>query len=66
MDNSFENKGRSGSRRVVVALASCVFGAALILLALQMAPKPQDKHREPFRILVSCQTLRVESIRFPL
>lgn len=43
MDNSFENKGRSGSRRVVVALASCVFGATLILLALQMGPKPQDK-----------------------
>jgi hypothetical protein len=43
MDNSFENKAWSGSRRVVVALASCVFGAALILLAVQMGPKPQDK-----------------------
>jgi len=43
MDNSSENKGRSGRRRAVVALASCVFGAVLILLALQMGPKPQDK-----------------------
>jgi len=43
MDNSFENKAWSGSRRVVVALASCVFSAALILLAVQMGPKPQDK-----------------------
>ena len=43
MDNSFENKAWSGSRRVVVALASCVFSATLILLAIQMGPKPQDK-----------------------
>jgi hypothetical protein len=42
MDNSSENKARSGSRRAIIALTSCVFGAALILLALQIGPKPQD------------------------
>jgi Bacterial SH3 domain len=43
MDNSSEQKVRSGSRRVVIALTSCVFGAALILLASQIGPKLRDK-----------------------
>lgn len=47
MDNLPENKGRSGGRRVVIALASCAFGAALILLALQMSSKSADQTRSP-------------------
>ncbi len=43
MDNSSEKKARSGSRRAVIALTSCVFGAALILVASQIGPKLQDK-----------------------
>ena len=43
MDNLSENRGRSGGRRAVIALASCAFGAALILLASQMASKSADK-----------------------
>ncbi len=43
MDNLSQNRGRSGGRRVVVALASCVLGAALILLASQMGSKSDDK-----------------------
>ena len=43
MDNMSENRGRSGGRRAVIALASCVFGAALILLASQMGSKSEDK-----------------------
>jgi hypothetical protein len=43
MNDSSENSKRSGSRRVVIALASCVFGAALILLASQMGSKSEDK-----------------------
>jgi hypothetical protein len=40
--NKLENRGRSGGRRVVIALASCVFGAGLILLASQMGSKSED------------------------
>ena len=43
MDNLSENRGWSGGRRAVIALASCAFGAALILLASQMASKSADK-----------------------
>ena len=43
MDNLSENRGRSGGRRAVIALASCVFGAGLILLASQMGSKSVDK-----------------------
>jgi hypothetical protein len=43
MDDKSENKGRSGSRRVVIALASCAFGAGLILLVSQMGSNPEDK-----------------------
>jgi hypothetical protein len=42
MENVPENKGRSGGRRVVIALASCAFGAVLILLASQMGSKSSD------------------------
>jgi hypothetical protein len=42
MENVPENKGRSGGRRVVIALASCAFGAALILLGSQMGSKSSD------------------------
>lgn len=42
MDNLPENKRRSGGRRLVIALASCAFGAALILLASQMSSKSAD------------------------
>jgi hypothetical protein len=43
MDNLSENRGRSGGRRAVIALTSCVFGAALILIASQMGSKSVDK-----------------------
>jgi len=43
MDNLSENRGRSGGRRAVIALASCVFGVTLILLASQMGSKSVDK-----------------------
>ena len=43
MDDMSANRGRSGGRRVVIALASCVFGAALILLASQMGSKSADE-----------------------
>ena len=43
MDDMSANRGRSGGRRVVIALASCVFGAALILLASQMGSKSEDE-----------------------
>lgn len=43
MDNLSENRGRSGGRRAVIALASCVLGAALILMASQMGSKSVDK-----------------------
>jgi Bacterial SH3 domain len=43
MDNLSENRGRSGGRRAVIALASCVFGAGLILLASQIGSKSVDK-----------------------
>ena len=43
MDNLPVNKGRSGGRRLVIALASCVFGAALILLASQMGSKSSEQ-----------------------
>jgi hypothetical protein len=42
MDDMSANRGRSG-RRVMIALASCVFGAALILLASQMGSKSADE-----------------------
>jgi Bacterial SH3 domain len=42
MDNMSANRGRSG-RRVMIALASCVFGAALILLASQMGSNSADE-----------------------
>ncbi|HXV83709.1 MAG TPA: AgmX/PglI C-terminal domain-containing protein [Candidatus Binatia bacterium] len=38
-----QNKGRSGNRRVLIALASCVLGAGLILLASLMGSKSEDK-----------------------
>ena len=40
--NKLENRGRPGGRRVVIALASCVFGVGLILLASQMGSKSED------------------------
>ena len=43
MDNLSENRGRSGGRRTVIALASCAFGAVLILLASQMGSKSSDQ-----------------------
>ena len=43
MDNLSENRGRSGGRRAVIALASCAFGAGLILLASQMGSKSEDE-----------------------
>src|SRR4029453_8212651 len=43
MDDMSANRGRSGGRRVVIALASCVFGAGLILFASQMGSKLEDK-----------------------
>jgi cellobiose-specific phosphotransferase system component IIB len=46
MDAKPENKGRSGSRRVIIALASCAFGAGLILLVPQMGSNPEDKASE--------------------
>ena len=39
MDNLPDNKGRSASRRMIIALASCAFGAILILLVSQMSSK---------------------------
>jgi hypothetical protein len=42
-DNTLVNKGQSGARRTVIALASCVFGAALILLVSQMGSKSEDQ-----------------------
>jgi hypothetical protein len=49
MDDKSQKKGRSGSRRVVIALASCAFGAGLIVLVSQMGSNPEDKsaQREP-------------------
>src|SRR5215475_10016723 len=43
MNDMAENRGRSGRRRVIIALTSCVFGAALILLASQMGSKSGDE-----------------------
>ena len=43
MDNIAINKRRSGKRRVVIAFASCVLGAGLILLASQMGSNSDDK-----------------------
>jgi cellobiose-specific phosphotransferase system component IIB len=42
MDDKLQNKGRSGSRRVMLALVSCALGAALILLVSQMGSNPED------------------------
>jgi hypothetical protein len=46
MDDKSKNKGRSGSRRVMIALASCAFGAALILLVSQIGSNLEDKSSE--------------------
>jgi Bacterial SH3 domain len=46
MDDKSQNKGRSGSRRVMIALASCVFGAGLIVLVSQMGSNSEDKSSE--------------------
>jgi len=46
MEDKSDNKGRSGSRRVLIALASCAFGAGLILLVSQMVSNPEDKPSE--------------------
>jgi Bacterial SH3 domain len=46
MDGKSQNKGRSGSRRILIALASCAFGAALIVLVPQMGSNPEDKSSE--------------------
>jgi hypothetical protein len=43
MDNKVENTGRSGTRRTVIALISCAFGAVLILFALQLNSTSPDK-----------------------
>ena len=43
MDDLSPSKGRSGGRRAIIALASCVLGAGLILLASQIGSKPDDK-----------------------
>jgi uncharacterized protein YgiM (DUF1202 family)/cellobiose-specific phosphotransferase system component IIB len=43
MDDKSQNKGRSGGRRVLIALASCAFGAGLIVLVSQMGSNPEDK-----------------------
>jgi hypothetical protein len=43
MDDMSEKRGRSGRRRIIIALASCVFGAALILLASQMNSNSGDE-----------------------
>lgn len=42
MDDKSKNKGRPGSRRVLIALASCAFGAALILLVSQIGSAPEN------------------------
>jgi Bacterial SH3 domain len=49
MDDKSQKKGRSGSRRVVIAFASCAFGAGLIVLVSQMGSNPEDKssQKEP-------------------
>jgi hypothetical protein len=43
MDNLPNNKGRSASRRLIIALVSCAFGATLILLVSQMGSKSTDQ-----------------------
>ena len=43
MDDSSENRKRSGSRRAMLALVGCVSGAGLILWALQLSPMSEDK-----------------------
>jgi hypothetical protein len=43
MNDSSDNQRQSGNRRAVIALASCIFGVGLILLALQMDRDSQDK-----------------------
>jgi Bacterial SH3 domain len=49
MDDKSQNKGRSGGRRILIALASCAFGAGLIVLVSQMGSNPEDKsaQKEP-------------------
>jgi hypothetical protein len=42
MDNKSRNKVRSGSRRVILALASCALGAVLILSASKMGSRSED------------------------
>jgi Bacterial SH3 domain len=46
MNDKSQNKGRSGSRRVLIALASCAFGAGLIVLVSQMGSNSEDKSSE--------------------
>src|SRR5262245_33057781 len=43
MDDISQSRARAGGRRVMIALASCVFGAALILLTSQMGSKSADE-----------------------
>jgi hypothetical protein len=49
MNDKSQNKGRSGGPRILIALASCAFGAGLIVLVSQMGSNPEDKsaQREP-------------------
>jgi hypothetical protein len=42
MDGKSQNKQRSGSHRIMIALASCAFGAALILLVSQIDSNRAD------------------------
>ena len=43
MDNVSGNKKRPGKQRIVIAFASCILGAVLILLASQMGSKSENK-----------------------
>src|SRR5262245_38805749 len=44
MDDISQNRARAGGRRVMIALASCAFGAVLILLTSQMDFKSADEN----------------------
>src|SRR5215510_8381655 len=43
MDDISQSRARTGGRRVIIALASCAFGAVLILLTSQMGSKSADE-----------------------
>ena len=43
MDDISQSRARAGARRVMIALASCVFGVALILLTSQMGSNSADE-----------------------